>query len=278
MVATTGCGAASTPTIYSEVSSFHQLPRSTCGLTFAVAPFQDQEGSLEFESYAERVRAHLQSHGLIVAPLERAGLVVFLRYAIDSGKELVSSYPIIGQTGTSSSETTGSVQRYGNFATYSSQTTYTPTYGVVATAVTSRTEYMRVLRMDILERESLARGHVEKVFESTVRSSGSSGQLSAIVPAMIEAVFARFPGGNGEVRTVALAPPAALQSKGSAFSNTVANQACGRSQPTGASPTTATSTTPSPTRGRSCYTTPDGKRRCVPKAKTQGAFNTGAQD
>jgi hypothetical protein len=126
---------------------------------------------------------------------------VFLAYSIDTGREVVSSYPIIGQTGVSSSSTYGTVQSYGSYGTYSGTTTYTPTYGVVGTGVTSQTEYMRVLRLDIVDKHALAEGNIKKLYEGKVVSSGYSGQLVQVLPTMIKVLFEDFPGQNGSTRT-----------------------------------------------------------------------------
>jgi len=105
--------------------------------------------------------------------------VIFFSYGIDTGKEVVLSYPIIGQTGVSSSSTYGTIQSYGRYGTYSGTTTYTPTYGVVGTGVASNTQYARFLKVDILNRTALSENKMAKIYEAKVISRGSSGQLPA---------------------------------------------------------------------------------------------------
>jgi hypothetical protein len=106
----TACGTM----VKARVSSFHNLPAQPSGLTFAVVPYQWQNGSLEFQTYAKAISTELQRKGFVAASLDQAQYVVFLAYAIDSGREVSYSYPIIGQTGVSSSYTSGTVQTYGN--------------------------------------------------------------------------------------------------------------------------------------------------------------------
>ena len=108
-----------------------------------MVPFKEQEGSLEHKAYEQTVKQELIEKGFRETTLDQAEIVVFLFYGIDTGKQVVSSYPIIGQTGVSSSSTYGTVQSYGSYGTYSGTTTYTPQYGVVGTGVTSGTQYTR---------------------------------------------------------------------------------------------------------------------------------------
>ena len=185
----------------SQIAVFHDLPQGVAGTTYAMVPFKEQEGSLEYKAYEQAARLELNANGFRETTLEQAEVVVFLSYGIDTGREVVLSYPIIGQTGVSSSSTYGTVQSYGGYGTYSGTTTYTPTYGVVGTGVTSRTEYTRFLRLDLLDRKNLAEGKIKKLYEGKVVSRGSSGQLPAVLPTMIKALFEDFPGKSGSTRT-----------------------------------------------------------------------------
>jgi hypothetical protein len=81
----------------SQVAVFHQLPKDFSGTTYVMIPFKEQEGSLEHKAYEEAVRQELNAKGFRETTLDQAQAAVFLSYAIDTGKEVVSSYPIIGQ-------------------------------------------------------------------------------------------------------------------------------------------------------------------------------------
>ena len=85
------------------------------------------------------------------APFNQAKYAIFMFYGIDDGKQVVSSYPIFGQTGTSSSYTTGTVTSYGNTATYRGTTNKTPTYGVVGSGASTDTVFKRYLNIDIID-------------------------------------------------------------------------------------------------------------------------------
>ena len=70
-----------------------------------MVPYKEQEGGLENKTYAQAVSAELQKAGMIEVDPSLAAFAVFIRYGIDNGREVVSSYPIIGQTGVASSST-----------------------------------------------------------------------------------------------------------------------------------------------------------------------------
>ena len=186
--------------IHSNISVFHELPEGVTGVTYASIPFKEQEGSLEHKSYEQALKRELNARGFREAPLEQADTVIFFSYGIDSGKEIVESYPIIGQTGVSSSHTFGTLQSYGNYGTYSGTTTYTPTYGIVGSGATSRTEYSRFLKVDVLDKKALIENKVRKLYEAKVTSRGSLGELSAVLPTMVKALFEEFPGKSGSMR------------------------------------------------------------------------------
>ena len=136
---------------------------------------------------------------------ETSEVAIALSYGIDSGKERLASVPIFGQTGVSSSTTYGTLNTYGNYGTYSGITTYTPTYGVVGSSTVSRTEYSRGLWLYIVDAKSVGTKNLNVLYEASVKSSGSSAQLSRVMPAMIEALFKEFPGKSGGTRTEATA-------------------------------------------------------------------------
>jgi hypothetical protein len=118
---------------------------------------------------------------------------VFLAYGINTGKEVVSSYPIIGQTGVSScSPFDGTMQSYGCSGHW-------PTSGLSERGWHRKpqTEYTRVLRLDIVDRHALAQGNIKKLYEGKGVSSGFSDQLDQVLPMMVKALFEDFPGQSG---------------------------------------------------------------------------------
>jgi len=197
-----GCASFDEPRfVETKVTAFHELEPSLSGVTYALVPSKEQEGSLEFQSYAKLVKVELEKRGMTEAPFDQAKYAIFMTYGIDNGKEVISSYPIFGKTGTSSSYTTGTVTSYGNMARYSGTTYNTPTYGVVGWGTRSDTVFTRYLNIDIIDIAKSGNGKVKKVYEGKAISSGSSGQLAPVMPAIVKSVFEDFPGKSGASRT-----------------------------------------------------------------------------
>ena len=138
-------------TIRSNISVFHKLNPKVEGMKYTILPSEEQVESLEYKSYEKVVRQQLNAKGLKEVPFGEAEVIVFFSYGIDGGKEAVSTYPIYGQTGVSSSSTYGTIQNYGSYGTYSGTTTYTPTYGVVGSGAIPYTKYTRYLTLDMVD-------------------------------------------------------------------------------------------------------------------------------
>lgn len=191
---TLGCGHA----IHSQVSSYHQLPAQEHEYSYAIVPLNEQRNDYDFMLYEERVRAHLNARGFVPAPFEQAELIVALAYETDRGEHTFASYPIIGQGGSSSFRLSGTTQAYSNtlYSTSLEQTS------APAVAVSDPAGQTSVFRLDIVRRDSIRRGRLEKLYEGEVLSSDGRGDFAAVVPAMIEALFQDFPGNGGQVRQV----------------------------------------------------------------------------
>ncbi len=187
--------------VQSQVAVFHELPPTLAGKKYAFQALKDQASSLEYRSYAQRVREELNKRGMIEVPVQDSEVVVALLYFVDQGKEVTYSVPVYGQTGVSSSNTFGTVQTFGGMGTYSGTTTYTPTYGVVGSSTASATMYTRVLVLHMIDTKALANKEFKKMYEAKVVSRGKSGSLPAVLPSMIKALFEDFPGRSGKVRT-----------------------------------------------------------------------------
>jgi Domain of unknown function (DUF4136) len=176
----------------SQVAVSHELPKDLSGTTYVMIPFKEQEGSLEHKAYEEAVRQELNAKGFRETTLEQAETVVFLAYGIDTGKRVVSSYPIISQTSATDCIT----------GLRSEQPCPWPTYGPAGKRETSQTEYTRVLRLDIVDKQDFAEGNIKKVYEGRVVSSGFSDKLGKVLPRMVKALFEDFPGQSGSTKTL----------------------------------------------------------------------------
>ncbi|WP_051258869.1 DUF4136 domain-containing protein [Chitinibacter tainanensis] len=196
----TGCGTF----VRTNVSVFHELDSSLSGVTYTIVPSNEQKESLEFRSYAKLIKNQLQTRGMSEVPYKEAKYAILMQYGIDNGQEVVSTYPIFGQTGVSSTYTTGSVNVYGNTATYNESTYVTPTFGVVGTGTSSDTVFTRYLNLDIVDIANSGDGKVRKVYEGKAISKGSSSQLAPVMPYMVKSVFEDFPGTSGSTKTIEL--------------------------------------------------------------------------
>jgi hypothetical protein len=196
-------GCATSTKVRSDVSVFHDLEESTNEIVFAFDPTEAQSGSLEYRAYVDLVREHLTELGYVEADAQSdATWLIQMEYTIGDGEEKVGSVPIIGQTGTSSSTTYGTISSSGGVGTYSGTTYHTPTFGVVGSSTYSRTVYSRALQLSIAEPKTAGGNDKRVLFEATVSSVGTSSQLSRVMPAMVEALFTEFPGESGATRTV----------------------------------------------------------------------------
>jgi hypothetical protein len=106
----------------SQVSVSHQLPKDLSGTTYVMIPFKEQDGRPQHKAYEEAMRQQLNAKGFRETTLDQAQIVVFFAYGIDKGKGVVSSYPVIGQTGVETCTSTSCLD-----------SSPWPTYGVVGT-------------------------------------------------------------------------------------------------------------------------------------------------
>ena len=187
--------------VKSDVAVFHQLSDTAAHQKYAFVPLKGQESSLEYATYQDLIRTELAVYNFEEVEASEADVIVAFSYGIDSGKEELSSVPIYGQTGVSSSSTYGTLNTYGNYGTYSGTTTYIPTYGVIGSSTVSSTKYGSGLWLYIVDNKTVGTDKLRTLYEGSVKSSGSSSQLSKVMPAMVKALFKEFPGKSGSTRT-----------------------------------------------------------------------------
>ncbi len=198
--------------VRSDVARFHNLPKLGGGKTIVILPSDPaKKGGIEFRTYAQIVAGYFEKNGYVVLPPSNpnADFAAFFDYSIGAGKTGVGSTPIIGQTGGGTTYQSGTITRssYGGgytsySGTYSGYSYTAPTYGVVGSQTYSYTTYGRMVRLDILDAKKSTKDNPVKVFEGTVKSRGSSGQITVVMPAMIEALFKNFPGESGKSERV----------------------------------------------------------------------------
>lgn len=192
--------------IQTSVTAFHELPDSLAGVTFSIVPSKEQEGSLEFKNYANLVKSELKQQGMVEAPFNEAKYAIFMSYGIDNGRQIVLSYPVFGQTGSSYSYTSGTITSTGNNSTYSGITSNAPSYGVVGSGMSSDTIYTRFLYIDIIDIAQSRNGKIHKVYEGRAISSGASNELAIVMPTIVKSIFVDFPGESGKTKKIVLHP------------------------------------------------------------------------
>ncbi len=181
----TGCLA-----VRSEITSFSTLSEISQGDTFVVLPNDEQKTSAEFESYASSIAQRLQTKGWYrVDSFEEAKYIVLVNYGISGSVNKTSSSPIYGQTGGGTTSHFGTLSNPGTFGTTYSGTSYTaPTYGVVGTKLSSRTEHQRYFVMKVIEKST-----EKAVYETKATSGGSSGQFGIVAECIFDMALENFP-------------------------------------------------------------------------------------
>lgn len=188
----TGC--ASVPKYVVNVDSL-QAPNTDDKKNFVLLPGNTDTPSsdLQFREYAAYINRALISRGFTPAEsIESANLVIFVVYGIGDPQQHQYTYsvPVWGQTGVSSSTTSGKLSTNGKYGTYSGTTTYNPTYGVrgYSSGVRTYTTYFRFLVLDAIDLSEYRKSKKEvQLWKTTVTSTGSSGDLRGVFPVMITA-------------------------------------------------------------------------------------------
>lgn len=195
-----GCATAS---LQGSVTRFHALESGS--RSFVILPENEQQGSLEFRTYAGFVSEKLRATGWREATLETADVAIFVQYKISQGHRVTFNYPVFGAVPTGTTNTYGTVNTFGNTSTINATTTQQSTFGVVGTGTGSRTEYDRAVRITMYSLPTYRQSQkMESVYEGEIRSTGSTGDLPTVMPALLNGLFQDFPGKSGTTRTVSI--------------------------------------------------------------------------
>lgn len=188
--------SCATTRFISDVTRFHKLPEQGAGETFSIASKRGNTG-IEASQHLGRLAQGFTTYGWRQSSGSDADYRVMIDYGISDGRTVQGSRPIIGQTGGGTTYHSGNVSSYGGYGGYSnanySGTSYTPaTFGVVGAVPTTDTVYDRYLFVVIKNRSG------SNVLEGKVFSSGSSSNISEVLPRMIDSFFEGFPGVSGK--------------------------------------------------------------------------------
>jgi hypothetical protein len=184
----TGCG----PTVH--VTRFHSLPPVPEGKSvIVVAAEPEKSGSLEFRHYAHMVVGALAQNGYRPPALNQApDLVARLGWSVGNGRLEQTATPVYGPIGPGHF-----VRRLGSdgkpVAVF-----IPPPQGVVGQTVDVYTVYDAQATLEIAANK--ADGN--KVFEGRALSQTRTPDISPIMPSLVKAMFAGFPGASGSTVTV----------------------------------------------------------------------------
>lgn len=190
----TGC-----TTFRSEVSSVNDTSLVGCCTYFAV-PMDEEidRASLSWRNVEKQLGKALASKGFTKTDSwEEADLMILVGTGIGDPRSVTYSVPLYGKTGqvVTGSQTTGSATTYGNTTYGSANTTYQTldTYGVTGTRTSSETVFDRWLIVSAYDLTSEAEdGRPLESWRTTVRSSGSTGDLQTVIPYMLAAAQPYF--------------------------------------------------------------------------------------
>lgn len=191
LISASGC-----TTLRTNVMSF-QGPEHQARGTIDVFPLNDeQSNSLSWNAHRERLLSKLIEVGY--SPPKQDDLPDFfavLRYQIDNGRDSATTVPLYGQTGGGSSISTGTISGgYGSSYNYSAYTTRSPQFGVVGATTIKSTAYTRDVFIDI---RRFSKSNT-KAYGIRARSVGECGNIDAVIPFMLDAIFRNFPLENGK--------------------------------------------------------------------------------
>jgi len=195
-------GCATGPQYYVSTSSL-AAPQVSSAQTYELWPMNENvaPSDLQFLEYSKYIERALNSKGMTrVSGHETPDIIVLVGYGIGAPEKNTRSYsiPVFGQTGISSSTTTGTATTnvYGTSTyvtgntNYRQTTTYTPTFGITGyqTGVQNYTTYTRYITLNaaFVDIEKDAKDW-QPAFETNIVSTGSSGDLRQVFPVMIAA-------------------------------------------------------------------------------------------
>lgn len=182
--------------VTSDVTTFHEQVMPA-GETIRVVPADPQKvGSLEFRSYAARIREELRKAGY--TPVDDASAVTDLVAEVD--------YAVApGPTQVYSDNPRPYVRYHFGYGRYNNPWyfgVYDPFYEPLFWSrpqIYSTPTYQRTLEMNIVDSE-----RQERIFEGRVESNGVDNALPEVMPYLITAMFANFPGESGTTKLVTI--------------------------------------------------------------------------
>jgi len=152
----------------------------------------DPSTDLQYKEYENKLDVALRSRGFVKSrSLDEADIIIFCAYGIGNPSQhrYSMALPVWGQTGVSSSTTTGRVNLYGNYGTYTATATYTPSYGVVgfmnySGSVTMYTRFLFLEAIDLKKYRDTQK--IVPVWSTSVISTGRTDNLRSVFSYLVQ--------------------------------------------------------------------------------------------
>ena len=220
-----GCAS---PRLAATVTRFHQWPAATQGASYAIAPASDQNlaagaaqplpsqqpahnvgtlhlSALEYQAYAAHLGQALQKQGLVPAEPDRARMLVSMTvqgYSTMVQERVLTMRPVLWMG-------------YRGFFWRTGSIFYDPwdddydrdLFGWSERTVT-RPVQSYLLRVKMVDRGQTIKGQAAQasaaptVFDAQAQYTGRPLPLASVMPYLVRAVFADFPGANGQTSQV----------------------------------------------------------------------------
>jgi hypothetical protein len=189
--------AGCAPTFEARVARFNALP-PLAGQSFAIAPRgPTEQNSLEFESYAALVRANLKTNGFIEAATPAdATMTVMFDYQLGQPREIIQSTPGVAWGGGWGGPAWGWGGRGWNPYWGGWGGGWGGAWGggwAAQPQINTITQYPAQVAMKIERKPDKA-----SLFEGRAETVSTSSNLTQLVPNLIHALFAGFPGVSGQ--------------------------------------------------------------------------------
>ncbi len=180
MAALSGCASV----FSAQVTRYQQWPDQTQGARYWIEPDAAQQNNLQFQSFADAVRAALGPTGLVEAQSRaQARFIVRMDYGSQQEQEwrqrMVDPYFYGGFPGPG----------FG----------YHPYWGAWGPGPVIETVPVVVSRLHLSVRIDDKNEQGKEVYRATAVAAGRDSQLGAAMPYLARALFDHFPGRNGQV-------------------------------------------------------------------------------
>lgn len=195
-----GC-ASVPPQLQSTTTSFGDPAFRPGGKLAVIAADAAQNDGLEFSYFRQLIADRLAATGYeIVRDLAVADHVAIVSYGVDGGRSRLVAVPVYGHYGGGTSYITRTYSDGGQLRTHVRPVYTMPQFGIVGSSSESVTTYGRALAIDIVDGASFRQNAARRLLEIRTHSDGGCNTMAAVLPTMVQAAFAVFPGEFGKPR------------------------------------------------------------------------------